>query len=79
MNAERAFFNSTAIVSVLFSSDRTVLEVKFRNGLTYEYLGVSSALYEQLLAAHSKGAFFVHFIRDRFPHRRVDRSQKLTQ
>jgi hypothetical protein len=79
MNGERIFFTSTAITSVLFSCERAVLEVEFRNGLAYEYLGVSTALYEQLLASPSKGAFFVRFIRDRFPHRRVDRSRELTQ
>lgn len=79
MTAARVLLDSTALTSVSFSPETNVLEVEFRNGLTYEYLGVSSDLFEHLLAAPSKGAFLVRFIRDRFPHRRVDRSGELTQ
>ena len=79
MTAARVFLDSTALTSVSFSPETLVLEVEFRNGLIYEYLGVSCSLYEQLLAAHSKGAFMVSFIRGRFPHRRLDRSRQLTQ
>jgi hypothetical protein len=67
MTAARVFLDSTALTSVSFSSETRVLEVEFRNGLIYEYLGVSCSLYEQLLAAPSKGAFLVSFIRGRFP------------
>ena len=79
MNGLRVLLDSTALISVLFSADTNVLEVEFRNGLIYEYLGISSALYEQMLAAPSKGAFLIRFIRGRFPHRRVDRDGALTQ
>ena len=71
MTAARVFLNSTALTSVSFSPETQILEVEFRNGLIYEYLGVSRSLYQQLLAAPSKGAFLVRFIRNRFPHRRV--------
>jgi hypothetical protein len=71
MNANRIELDSTALTAVAFSSESNTLEVEFRNGLTYEYAGVSCALYEQLLAASSKGAFLGRFIRDCFPYRRV--------
>ena len=79
MNGRRVSLNSTALTAVSFSPESHVLEVEFRNGLIYEYLGVSCSLYEQLLAAPSKGAFLVHSIRNRFPHRRVERAGELTQ
>ena len=72
MNGPRVFLDSTALTSILFSAETNVLNVEFRNGLIYEYLGVSSDLYAQLLAAPSKGAFLVRFIRGHFPHRRLD-------
>ena len=71
MNAPRVCLDSTALTAVSFSPDTNTLEVEFRNGLTYEYLGVSCPLYEQLLNASSKGAFLGRFIRNAFPFRRV--------
>lgn len=79
MTAVRVFLDSTALTSVWFSPETNTLEIEFRNGLIYEYLGVSCSLYEQLLAAPSKGGFLVHSIRNRFPHRRVERTRELTQ
>lgn len=79
MTAPRVLLDSTALTSVAFSPQTSALEVEFRNGLIYEYLGVSSDLFEQLLAAPSKGAFLVRFIRNRFPHRRVERTREPTQ
>lgn len=79
MTAARVLLDSTALVSVSFSPDTSILEVEFRNGLIYEYLGVSCSLYAQLLAAPSKGAFLVRFIRNNFLHRRVERPRGLTQ
>jgi hypothetical protein len=71
MTANRVPLDSSALTAVTFSPERNILEVEFRNGLTYEYLGVSGSLYEQLLTASSKGAFLVRFIRNCFPYRRV--------
>jgi hypothetical protein len=79
MTARRVSLDSAALTSVSFSPEHHVLEVEFRNGLIYEYLGVSCSLFEQLLAAPSKGAFVVRYIRTRFPHRRVERPRELTQ
>lgn len=79
MTVARVLLNSTALTSVSFSVESNLLEVEFRNGLIYEYLGVSGDLYQQLLAAPSHGAFLVHFIRNRFAHRRVERPAGLTQ
>lgn len=71
MTANRVCLESSALTAVSFSPESNVLEVEFRNGLTYEYLRVSRSLYEQLLTASSKGAFLVRFIRNCFPYRRI--------
>ena len=79
MTATRVLLDSTALTAVSFSPKRNVLEVEFRNGLIYEYLGVSCALYAELLAAPSKGSFLARFIRNSFPHRQIERPARLTQ
>lgn len=79
MNAHRVLLDSMALTAVSFLPETNVLEVEFRNGLIYEHLGISCSLHQQLLAAPSKGAFLVRFIRGRFPHRRVRASRELTQ
>ncbi len=79
MTGRRIFVESTSLASVMFSADHNVLEIEFRNGLVYEYFGVPLALYQQLIAAPSKGALVNRFVRGRFPYRRVDRRRKLTQ
>ena len=71
MNGDRVFVESTSLASIMFSSEHNVLEVQFRNGLAYEYFGVPTAVYSELLAAPSKGAFLSRFIRNRFPYRRL--------
>ena len=71
MTANRVPLQSSALTAVAFSPETNVLEVEFRNGLIYEYLGVSSSHYEQLLTASSKGAFLGRFIRNCFRYRRV--------
>ena len=77
MSANRVALDSTALTGVSYSPDSNILEVEFRNGLVYEYLGVSRSLYEQLLTASSKGAFLGRFIRNCFPFRRIARVSEL--
>ena len=71
MTTNRVYLQSSALTAVAFSPESKVLEVEFRNGLIYEYVGVSCSLYEQLLTASSKGAFLGRFIRNCFPYRRL--------
>lgn len=47
------------------------LFVTFTSGQTYVYHGVPRGLYERLLGAPSKGAFFNDEIRDAFPFWRI--------
>jgi hypothetical protein len=80
-SVQRSPVKSSSLASVGFSPEHNVLQVEFRNGLVYEYFGVTQGLYEQLLAADSIGAFLNHFVRNRYPFRRLDNGQKeeLTQ
>ena len=48
------------------------LFVTFTSGQTYVYDGVPRSLYERLLRAPSKGAFFNDEIRDAFPFWKID-------
>ena len=73
MSTNRVALDSTALTCVSYSPDSNILQVEFRNGLVYEYLGVSRSLYEQLLTASSKSAFLGRFIRNCFPFRRIAR------
>lgn len=79
MTGRRVFVESTSLETVMFSAHHNVLELEFRNGLVYEYFGVPLALYQQLIAAPSKGALVNRFVRGRFPHRRANRRRKMTQ
>lgn len=79
MNGHRVLVESSCIAAIAFFADARVLQLEFRNGLAYEYLDVPAALYAQLLAAQSKGAFVTRFIRGHFSFRRLTRSGDLTQ
>lgn len=78
MSSQRISVESACIASIAFSVEENVLQLEFRNGLAYEYLGVPAALYTDLLSAQSKGAFVTRFIRGHFPFRRLGQSGDLT-
>lgn len=71
MNGQRVLVQSACLTAIAFSINRNVLQLEFRNGLAYEYLGVPASLYQSLLSAPSKGAFVTRFIRGHFPFRRI--------
>jgi hypothetical protein len=72
VNGQRVLVTSACITSVTFSGELSVLQLEFRNGLSYAYFGVPAELYRGLLSAPSKGAFVSRFIRGRFPYSRLD-------
>jgi hypothetical protein len=57
--------DSSVLAAVAFQ--RGVLTIRFRTGKVYSYLGVPAPLFQQLLAAESKGSFFNAHIRNAFP------------
>ena len=78
MSRQRVSVESACIASIAFCIEENVLQLEFRNGLAYEYLGVPASLYTDLLSAQSKGAFVTRFIRGQFPFRRLGHPGDLT-
>jgi len=61
---------SSLLSSIRYSIDAT-LELEFRSGAIYRYIAVPRAVFEGLIAAESKGAYFNHNVRSRFPYHRL--------
>jgi hypothetical protein len=59
---KRAPIDSSMMVSVGYSARRRRLEIEFRSGDVYQYLGVEPEVFRALLAARSKGRFFQNHI-----------------
>jgi hypothetical protein len=62
--------DSSLIRSVTYGADAT-LTVRLHRGAVYRYFTVPRIVFEELLAAASKGAYFNRYIRDGFPYQRV--------
>ena len=60
--------NSTMLASVAYDPSESILRLEFRDGAIYRYIAVPSDVHRGLLAAESKGSFFNHLIRNRFPY-----------
>jgi KTSC domain len=58
---------STFLATVAYDAARQVLQLAFRDGTLYCYLRVPAAVYQSLLLAPSKGAYFNREIRNRYP------------
>lgn len=65
---------SSVIATVDYDGERRVLEVTFRTGRVYRYLGVPPAVYRELLASDSKGKYFNQKIRPKYRARYVRRA-----
>jgi hypothetical protein len=73
---ERTVVNSSTLVSIGYEPSTLTLELEFTNGSVYQYEGVPSADTAALLNAESKGSHFNAYVRDRYPHRRVQGRSK---
>jgi hypothetical protein len=58
---------------VRYLPEQRVLQVGLRTGKDYDYLDVPACLYEDLLAAESKGRYYNRHIRNEFQFREVRR------
>jgi hypothetical protein len=65
--------NSTSITAAVYLDKQAVLEMEFRSGAVYRYFDVPAATYETFLVVESKGAYFNHYIRNRFDYAKVQR------
>lgn len=54
----RQSIESSALTSIGYSKRLHALEIEFRNGAIYRYLGVPAETYRQLSAASSKAQFY---------------------
>jgi hypothetical protein len=66
--------DSTTMRSVGYEAKSRVLEIEFDSGAVYQYMGVPTRTYEQLMAAESKGRCFNDEIRDLYPYVQVRRT-----
>ena len=67
----RTPINSSNICSVGYETETTTLEVEFHSTGVYQYSGVPDSVYQDLMLAASKGAYFHNHIKDRYPCRQV--------
>lgn len=58
--------SSSTIDKVDFDPLMETIKVHFRNGSSYEYYGISKALFEQFVTAPSVGKFFAKEIKSKF-------------
>jgi hypothetical protein len=63
---------SSVLAAVAYAP--TQLWIEFRTGQIYRYRDVPVSIYQQLLAADSKGRFFNARVRDLFPNEHMARS-----
>jgi hypothetical protein len=68
-------FQSSALSQAAYDVAARRLEVEFRDGAIYQYLGVSPEIYAALERAPSKGKFLNAAIRGRFPCEVIRRSK----
>lgn len=68
---QRAFVESTTLRSAGHDPDSAVLELQFRNRAVYQYLHVPQGVYRDLMAAPSKGGYFNHHIRGKYPYKLI--------
>ena len=57
---------STTLRSVGYNAERQLLQIEFQNRSIYQYFKVPTEIYEELLHAPSKGAYFNRAIRPQF-------------
>lgn len=66
----RTAVDSSLLVSAAYPVDQT-LELEFRSGAIYRYFSVPKAVFDALIAADSKGAYFNRNVRTRFRYQRL--------
>ena len=68
---------SSSLASVAYCSDLRILEVEFRSHTLYTYFDVPAEIHRELMAAHSKGAFFNANIRNCFRYQEITPSSSI--
>ena len=61
---------SSLLSSIGYSVDAT-LELEFHSGAIYRYFAVPQTVFQGLIVAESKGAYFNRYVRSRFRYQRL--------
>jgi hypothetical protein len=72
----RAAMPSTAIRHFFYAPDKRELSLTFVSGRRYVYTDFPPDVFDAFRTAESRGGFFNHEIRDRYPFREVTRQLK---
>lgn len=68
---ERTPVESSNISSIGYHENSQTLEIEFHSGAVYQYFDVPSAVYEQMMAADSKGQFLAQHIKGNYRYVKV--------
>ena len=68
---DRTPVESSSLASVGYEAGARMLELEFKNGGIYRYRDVPREIFEGLMAATSKGHYFLERIRGKFDYERV--------
>ena len=68
---ERIRVFSSHIVSVGYDTGQKILEVEFKDGKVYQYLGVPSQIYDQMMDSDSKGTYLHRYVRNKYKFLKV--------
>jgi hypothetical protein len=68
---QHVLVESTTLASAGHDGRAAILELLFRNGAVYQYFHVPDGIYQDLLGAPSKGRYFNHNIRGKYPYKLV--------
>ncbi|HYH11471.1 MAG TPA: KTSC domain-containing protein [Thermomicrobiales bacterium] len=62
---------SSTLHSVGYDPVESILELEFHDGRLYQYSAVPEEIYRELMAADSKGRYFLTYIQDQYPYART--------
>jgi hypothetical protein len=62
---------SSTLTTIAYDRNRELLQLEFNSRALYQYFGVPATVHEGLLRAPSKGSYFNHAIRGKFPYQRI--------
>lgn len=68
----RVDLKSTSLNAATYQDQSALLDLEFRSGAIYRYVGVPAQTYQELLLAESQGWYFNQHIRNRFPYTKID-------
>lgn len=64
--ADKVTLKSSHLLSATYDAENKTLDIEFKSGLTYRYIGVPALVYNGLITASSPGQYF-HSAVKRYP------------